>query len=406
MLASMLPVAALSAIFAGFGSTKLFIEGRELRLERVVGIEVASQLIAVAVMIVLARIWASPWSLIWGGLLGSFIRMVLSHVALPGMNNRFCWDRDSARDLYHFGRWIFVSTLFTYLAMQIDRLLLGRLVSLDMLGIYSIALGLVSIVIGVFEQFANRILMPAMAHVKRSSHHDFGEVVSKSRKYILDIAMIAVANMILLAPAFFYILYDKRYHEAGLIARWLGFGLWFTLLQRTSQASLLALGHSKALALANAANFAVTIISAPIGFYYLGMQGFILGWTLGNLTAVIIVDTALARDKIPLLRQDAILTGGLLLFVAAGLFARHVRNIFYVFTPHALIIKVAISCILTAIAAFVMFVEYLRSLDNDAETEFKSNGVAQAMPEISNGHSNGVAGAPGTHAAAEIVNRD
>jgi O-antigen/teichoic acid export membrane protein len=409
MLASMLPVAAMTALIAGFGSTKLFIEGRELRLERVVGIEVASQVISVSAMIVMARFWASPWSLVWGGLLGTLVKVVLSHVALPGMNNRFCWHRESAHHLYHFGRWIFISTLFTYLAMQIDRLLLGRLVSLNTLGIYSIALGLVSIVTGVFEQFSNRILMPAMAHVKRSSHHHFGEVVSKSRKYILSTAMIVVANMILLAPAFFYVLYDKRYHDAGMISRWLGFGLWFTLLQRTSQASLLALGHSKALAVANATNFIVTIICAPVGFALFGMQGFILGWTLGNLAAVIIVDVALAREDIPLLRQDAVLTIGLIVFVAIGLYTRKAMDIYYVFTAHALIIKVLISGALTIVAATIMYFEYLWSLgdDTDRSFDFEENSVPNALPEIVNGvHSNGAASEANGSAVAKVVHRD
>ena len=62
----------------------------------------------------------------------------------------------------------------------------------------------------------------------------------------------------------------------------LGCGLWFTLLQRTSEACLLATDKSRALAQANAANFLVTLVAAPIGFYWFGIAGFIGGWTLGN----------------------------------------------------------------------------------------------------------------------------
>ncbi len=182
MLASMIPVAALTAVIAGFNSSKLFIEGRELRLGRVIGIEVASQVVAVFVMILLAILWGSVWALVIGSVLGRFVKMLLSHFALPGTPNRICWDRKSAQELYSFGRWIFVSTLFTFLAMQTDRLLLGRLISIDELGVYSIALGMVSIGIGVFEQFSNRILLPAMAHFRRQSRRQFRDVVLKSRK--------------------------------------------------------------------------------------------------------------------------------------------------------------------------------------------------------------------------------
>jgi O-antigen/teichoic acid export membrane protein len=242
--------------------------------------------------------------------------------------------------------------------------------------------------------------MPTMAHLRRKSHHQFREVVCKSRKYILSVALVAVANMILLAPAIFYVLYDRRYHEAGLIARWLGFGLWFTLLQRTSQASLLALGHSRALALANATNFLVTIISAPIGFHFLGMEGFILGWTLGNFVAVIIVDSALAKDGMPLLRQDAILTAGLIFFVAIGFWVRYALQLNDVWTAHAWRMKLLLSAVLTIVSAAIIYWEYRRSSGaHSGALNIEMNGMVIGQLEgtagiLSNGAANGVNGRP------------
>ncbi len=351
-------------------------------------------------MIVLARVWGSVWALVLGALLGPLLKVVLSHLALPGMSNRFRWHRESAHHLYHFGRWIFVSTLFTFLAMQSDRLLLGRLTTIERLGIYSIALGMVSIVLGVFEQFSNRILMPAMSHFRRHATHQFTDVVSRSRKYILSMAVVAIANLILLAPGLVYLLYDPRYHEAGLIARWLGFGLWFTLLQRTSQASLLALGRSKALALANSINCLITIVAAPIGFQLWGMEGFIAGWTLGNVVAAIIVDTALTREGIPLLGQDAVLTAGLILFVAFGLSARYWFGVDSVFTAHAWRIKLISSALLSAAAAGILYFEYRRSQAAVSRApNIAINGMANKPPQdgariLSNGTASGANGRP------------
>jgi O-antigen/teichoic acid export membrane protein len=400
MLASMIPVAALTAVLSGFNSTKLFIEGRELRLARVISIEILAQIVSVTVMIGLAKYWGSVWALVLGGLLGPMIKMPLSHLVLPGMRNRFCWDRESAHHLYHFGRWIFVSTLFTFLAMQSDRLLLGRLDSIEKLGIYSIALGLVMTVLGVFEQFSNRILMPAMAHFRRNSRHNFGDVVRRSRKYILSLAAIAIADLILLAPALFYLLYDSRYHEAGLIARWLGFGLWFTLLQRTSQATLLAMGHSKAMALANACNFLITIVAAPIGFYMFGIKGFIGGWTLGNLAAAAIVDSTLARDGIPMLRQDAALTAGLWIFVGIGYVFRRGLHAHPVFSEFYWLTQLLPPAVLSMSCAALLHWEYRKSHPTFARSfHGEMTGNVQAVPEdiasvLSNGAPAGSNGRP------------
>ena len=55
---------------------------------------------------------------------------------------------------------------------------------------------------------------------------------------------VAMVDLMLIAPSLFYFLYDSRYQSAGWITQILGFGMWFALLQHTSQASLLALGHT------------------------------------------------------------------------------------------------------------------------------------------------------------------
>jgi len=284
--------------------------------------------------------------------------------------------------LYHFGRWIFVSTLFTFLAMQCDRLLLGRLTSIEELGIYSIALGMVSIGTGVFEQLANRILMPAMAHYRRESRHQFENVVLKTRRLILSAAAIAVANLILLAPALFDLLYDPRYHAAGKISQWLGLGLWFTLLQRTSQASLLAAGRSGALALANACNCVVTLIAAPIGFHFWGLEGFIAGWTLGNLIATVIVDTSLARDGIELRWQGAALTLALLAFVAIGFGLQHAFGAQFAHNEHPWFLALLSPAILTTFAVAVMYLDYRNSaFGRSRALARKVAGRTVALPE-------------------------
>jgi O-antigen/teichoic acid export membrane protein len=202
--------------------------------------------------------------------------------------------------------------------MQTDSLLLPLLISFERFGVYSIGVSVVGVVLGIFEQLTNRVLMPAMAHWSRSSELQFRQVVLDSRRFILSAAAIAVGNLILLAPALFRWLYDVRYVEAGEITQLLCIGLWFTLLQRTSQASLLAAGASRAMAAANATNSIFTLILAPVGYFVLGLEGFIVGWTLGNFTGLIVVDLALARRGISLFWQDFKLTLGVIAFASAG----------------------------------------------------------------------------------------
>src|SRR5689334_7497284 len=124
-LASLIPVVALGSILAGFNSTKLFTATRQIALGRLTLVDLVSQAGGLVVMVVWALATRSIWSLVAGGVSGLFFRLVLSHVLLPGERNRLCWDAKSAKTLLLFGRWIFMSTLLTFLVMQSDRLVFG-----------------------------------------------------------------------------------------------------------------------------------------------------------------------------------------------------------------------------------------------------------------------------------------
>ncbi len=192
--------------------------------------------------------------------------------------------------------------------------------------------------------------------------------------------------MILLAPTLFTWLYDPRYHAAGQIAQWLGFGLWFTLLERTSQASMLAAGRSKSLALANAANCFVTFATAPVGFYLWGLEGFIVGWTLGNIASVVVVDIALTREGIDLRWQDAILTGGLIAFVIIGFALTHIFNVRLAWNQIGWVSELLPAALLSVASAAAMYWNYRNSAW--AFSRVRSGEIANEadpLPDIATG---------------------
>jgi O-antigen/teichoic acid export membrane protein len=323
-LTRFIAVVSLTALISGFNSTKIFTANRDMQLARITMLDLSTQIIAMCVTVGLSWYYHSIWALVIGALVSVSIRLVLSHLVFPGPMNRFCWRPDAARELFSFGRWIFLSTMFTFLGLQSDKLILGRLVQLDQLGVYAVAFAMTATVAGIFEQLVYRVLMPAMVHVSNVSNARFSEIVLRSRRFILMGAAIAVADLILLAPSVFHFLYDNRYQNAAWMTQLLSCGLWFTLLQRTSEACLLATDKSRALAQANGLNFLVTLIAAPLGFHWFGIPGFIGGWTLGNLSAVLVLDWQLIRHGVPVARQDVTKTIFLIAFVAAGRGLQHI----------------------------------------------------------------------------------
>src|SRR3569623_1739325 len=121
----MLPVVGLGAQKAGINNASLFTVVRKGALGRLTFLELGAQAGGLLVMIGVAFFYRTIWAIVFGGLMSNLVKLVLSHTILPGVRNRFRWDKQSANVLMTFGRWIFVSTLLTFAVGQSDRLIFG-----------------------------------------------------------------------------------------------------------------------------------------------------------------------------------------------------------------------------------------------------------------------------------------
>src|SRR5204863_9149716 len=87
-----------------------------------------------------------------------------SHRLLPGRRPRFCYEPAAARDLLHFGGWVFVSTACTFLASQADRLVIGKL-SLDVLGVYQLGSQLAALPAQLLAALCGQLVVPLYSRV-------------------------------------------------------------------------------------------------------------------------------------------------------------------------------------------------------------------------------------------------
>ena len=127
-------VLSFSAAIGGFDSTKLIEASRELLVRRITKIEIASQIFGLAAMIAWVSVDRSIWALVTGSLCSTLARVTLGHAILPGVRNRWHWDKTASREVIHFGKWILVASILGFLVNSGDRLLLGGLVDFNGLG--------------------------------------------------------------------------------------------------------------------------------------------------------------------------------------------------------------------------------------------------------------------------------
>lgn len=216
-LAQLLPAAGLSLLIAGFNSTKLETANRHLVLGRVTALDIISQVAGLIVMIGLAWVMRSVWSLVIGIIVTAAVKLWLSHALLPGARNAFLMDRLAAHELVHFGKWIFLSTVLGFLIAQGDKIIFGKFLELGMFGVYNIGYFLASFPILLGSAVMTRVLIPLYRERPPAASQDNFAKISRARYGLSASILLLLACMALVGPTLVNLLYDPRFAAAGAV---------------------------------------------------------------------------------------------------------------------------------------------------------------------------------------------
>lgn len=325
LLRWLIPAGGFTAALGGFESTAMHTLQRHLRLERLTIADLAAQLLGIAVTILLAfvdrRVFGpnhpgAVWAIIAGALVTSIARLVLSHTYLPGIRHRFRVDAEDRKVLFRFGRWIFVSTLLTFLAGQSDRLVFGKLIPIALFGVYSIASMIAALPTAAILKLGGSVVFPAYSRL--AGRTDFRSVFFRVRWPLLLGGAAVVTCLIASGPFLVAFLYDRRYADAGWMLQFLSAAAWFQILECTNGAVLLAKGHVRWVAAGNAAKLLGMIALVPLGFRVAGLPGALAGLVVSDLLKYLTVAAGVAIAGLGGIRHDLLVTAMTALLAAAA----------------------------------------------------------------------------------------
>jgi O-antigen/teichoic acid export membrane protein len=288
---------------AGLASTKIITQSRELMLGRLASIELGSQ--AVGLFTTVAFAWWRPsvLALVVGGIAGNAVRAALSHLILPGERDRFGWDAAAVRHVVHFGKWLFLSTLLTFVAGQSDRLVFGKLIPLNLLGVYSIAAMISSVPLQLVSHVGASVVFPWYSREKNQGG-ELAAIVGRVRPRVLLVGGFLISCLLASGDALIATLYDARYSEAGWIVRLLSLACWFGMLEATNGVALLAHGSPRWVALGSAAKVVAMTATIPIGYRLGAFPGAVVGLVVSELARYAVSARASATIGIRNLAHD------------------------------------------------------------------------------------------------------
>jgi O-antigen/teichoic acid export membrane protein len=222
------------------------------------------------------------WSLVVGGNVGALATVILSHVALPGIRHRLCWEPEARRELFKFGKWITASTAFTFLATQGDRALLSTFVSITMVGVYSVASNMSQVLLNVASRLTNSVLFPVYSAWGREGPGKLREKMASVRAKTLVLFLLPACLLAVIGDPLIRFLYDSRYHEAGWMLPLMSVAMILHILTITVDPVLLATGDSYRHMLLTTFKGSVVFVSMAVGGYLHGVYGLLLGSIVGR----------------------------------------------------------------------------------------------------------------------------
>jgi O-antigen/teichoic acid export membrane protein len=307
-ITALLPALGLSCLIAGVSSPSLLTLTRHMGVGRLSALELFSQLVQFVVTILWAWIQPTIWALVAGRIASEAARTIVSYWMLPEIRPRFTWEKKSIQALVNFGRWILIGTALTFLALQSDRLILAKLVSFQLLGVYGVAFALSDIPRQIILQFCSRIGFPFLSKFSGQPRREFRSVLIKYRFPVLSVGGLLIIGVVLTGDVFIRHVYTKPYQGAAWMVSILAIGLWHTLLYSTVSPAVFALQKSHYNAFAYL-TYCITLYAAlPLGFHLLGMPGAVIAIAASDLPVYFVTAYSAYREGVNTFRQDGLLT--------------------------------------------------------------------------------------------------
>jgi len=312
-------IAALSinTFVAGFASTKIHEASRNIALRSMVRVELAGQVAGLACMLGWVAFDRSIWAMVAGSIGGNVASTLLSHLWLSGVRNRWQWDKTAFGEIFHFGKWVFASSILGFLVMSGDRLLLGGLVSASVLGVYVIAYLLFNAGQLLITKVTAEVLFPVLSEVVRDRPSELKSAYYEVFSGVAGFAYLCAGALMTSGQALVRILYDNRYNEAGWMLGALA-AILIVIPRDITVQCFMALGKPKIHSYILAVQLVALYSLIPTGFHMFGIRGAIWAIVLSSFCSLPIRIFYSVKHGLFDLRRELMLVPVILLGLVIG----------------------------------------------------------------------------------------
>ncbi len=162
---SVIQVIGSVMLLKGFANQGIIYFQKDLEFHKLFIYDFGRTLAVFVTSVILALLWKNVWALVWGVIAGDIVATILSYVLHP-YRPRLRFDFQKAKQLYTFGRWIYLSTLLTFLSAQLDKGVIGKVIGSASLGLYQVGSTISNTATGELSQAISQVVFPAYSKLQ------------------------------------------------------------------------------------------------------------------------------------------------------------------------------------------------------------------------------------------------
>lgn len=242
-LPQVIRILGLVFVFGSLSRVPLSLMEKEMKFKKVSIAETISALIFSIVAIVLAISGSGVWSLVYG--------YIASTATVTIMIFTFCrwkptleFDKKIAREMFNFGKFLFLAAALWFLKSNLDNLLVGKILGTTLLGFYAVAFNVANFGADYFGGKIHRVVYPAYSRLNADTN-DLKNVFLKVFKYISTIAIPMGFGILIMGGDFLKLAYGEKWLEAIPVLKVLSLLAITNLMLVSIDGVLMALGKTK-----------------------------------------------------------------------------------------------------------------------------------------------------------------
>lgn len=187
------------------------------------------------------------------------------------------------KKVFNYSFFVFVNNIINYFSRNLDKLIIGKVLSQDALGYYDKSYRLMQMPLS----YISTIVSPVMQPVMSSLQNDFGEMAKKYTiiiKYIASLAFPIAVILFFTADDIIYVMFGAQWLPSVPAFKILAFSIPFSLLSSTNGPMYLSCNATRQMFYCTIIGTSIIVISFILAAIYgKSIESFALAWTVNEL---------------------------------------------------------------------------------------------------------------------------